>query len=545
MSRRARTSVFALLAYAALSFLYFGLRVLPHPGRELVGFGRDPQIFVWAIGWWPHAIAHGENPFVTHALFAPDGVNLAWTTSIPGVSLPLAPVTALFGPVVAYDVAAVLLPALAAWTAFLLCRHLTARTWPSLVGGYLFGFSAYMFGQELGHVHMTSVFLVPAVALVILRFVEGGLGPRGLVIRLGLLLALQVYLSTEVFFTVSVALAAALGLAAWLVHDVRPRLRALRAPLAGAYALALVLAAPLLAFAATGFERRSINLPEDFSADLLNVVVPTRLVAAGAVWAPGIAARFPGNDAERGAYLGLPLLAIVVLFAVRSRRRPGVRFLLASLGLAWFGSLGTALWVAGHRVVPLPWDALAWLPGFDNVLPSRLAMFASLAAAVAVALWAAEAHPRLAVALPALAVLALVPRLDIPVWSTAPARPAFFAQDEYRLCLWPSDNVLVVPFGAAGDSMLWQAESGYAFRLAGGYVRPTPPPSYLRYSAIANLHFGGQVPPPHDLETFMRDKRVTKVVVADADAAAWAPSLTWLGRPTEVGGMAVYPGCGA
>lgn len=543
MPRRAWSSAPVLLGYAGLSFLYFGVRVLPHPSRELVGLGRDPQIFVWAIGWWPHAIAHGENPFVTHALFAPDGVNLAWTTSIPGIALPLVPVTALFGPVVAYDVAAVLLPALAAWTAFLLCRHLTGRTWPSLVGGYLFGFSAYMLGQELGHVHMTSVFLVPAVALVVLRFVEGSLDPRGLVWRLGLLLALQVYLSTEVFFTVTVALAVALALGAWLVRDVRPRLRALWAPLAGAYALALVLAGPLLAFAVTGFERRSINLPKDFSADLLNVVVPTRLVAAGAVWAPGIAARFPGNDAERGAYLGLPLLAIVVLFALRNRRRPGARFLVVSLALAWFASLGTALWVAGRRIVPLPWDALAWLPGFDNVLPSRLAMFASLAAAVAAALWAAETRSRLAVALAAFAVLALVPRLDIPVWSTTPARPAFFAQDEYRLCLRPSDNVLVVPFGGAGDSMVWQAESGYAFRMAGGYVRPTPPSSYLRYPAIWNLHFGGQVPSAHDLEAFMRGKRVTKVVVAAADAAAWAPSLAWFGKPTEVGGMAVYPGC--
>ena len=79
-----RSSIAALLAYVAVSFAYFGVRVLPHPGRALLGTGRDPQIFVWAFAWWPHAILHGENPFVTHAVWAPDGVNLAWTTTRSG-----------------------------------------------------------------------------------------------------------------------------------------------------------------------------------------------------------------------------------------------------------------------------------------------------------------------------------------------------------------------------------------------------------------------------------------------------------------------------
>ena len=52
-----------------------------------------------------------------------------------GLAVVLAPVTLLFGPVVAYNLAAVLLPALAAWTAFLLCQHVTGTFWPSVAGG--------------------------------------------------------------------------------------------------------------------------------------------------------------------------------------------------------------------------------------------------------------------------------------------------------------------------------------------------------------------------------------------------------------------------
>jgi hypothetical protein len=32
---------------------------------------------MWALSWWPHAISHGINPFVTHYLWSPTGVNVA------------------------------------------------------------------------------------------------------------------------------------------------------------------------------------------------------------------------------------------------------------------------------------------------------------------------------------------------------------------------------------------------------------------------------------------------------------------------------------
>src|SRR6185437_208372 len=105
--------------------------------------------------WWPHALAHGLNPFHASSIWAPQGLDLAWTATAPGMALLFAPLTIAAGPVVSYNVAAILLPALAAWTAFLLCRHVTRSLWASLVGGYLFGFSSYMIGQLEGHMHMT------------------------------------------------------------------------------------------------------------------------------------------------------------------------------------------------------------------------------------------------------------------------------------------------------------------------------------------------------------------------------------------------------
>ena len=69
--------------YLLVAFLFLGIPVLDHPERDFVGgLFTDPQIFIWSFAWWPHAILHGINPIFTHAIWAPDGFNLAWATSV-------------------------------------------------------------------------------------------------------------------------------------------------------------------------------------------------------------------------------------------------------------------------------------------------------------------------------------------------------------------------------------------------------------------------------------------------------------------------------
>jgi hypothetical protein len=541
-----RRNAAVLGGYVALAFLYFGVRLLPHPGRYLLGYGADPDIFVWNFAWWPHALLHGQNPIVSHAVWAPDGINLAWVTSVPGLALLFAPVTLAFGPAVAYNLAAMLMPALAAFTAFLLCRHLTRAFWPSVAGGYLFGFSSYMLGQLLGHMHMTAVFLVPLVALAVVRFVQGELGPRGLAWRLGLLLALQFSFSTELYFTVTFALVVTALLAYAVVPAARARLRALPVPVLGGYALSAVLVSPLLWYALTDFETGTVNSPKPYSADVLNLVVPTRLVSVGNGLAAGLVERFPGNDAERGAYLGVPMLIVLAWFLWRRRRTPAGRLLGLALALGFALELGTALWIGGHRVVTLPWELVARLPLFNNVLPVRFSLFVSLAAAVAVALWAASRDvPRWArLVLPLAAVLSLVPTLRQADWKLHPNRPAFFAQPTLLAdCVPKGENVLVFPFGAREHAMLWQAESGFRYRMAEGYLRPDTPPGF-DYPAVRKLNQGEQDPTLAEILELARDKGVGRILSLEAYQH---PSAKQLMRrfPTQViGGVIVAPACG-
>jgi hypothetical protein len=543
--RRTPAWLAALGAYLLVAFFYLAIPVVTHPGRDLIGYGRparDPDLFVWMLAWWPHAVLHGTNPIVTHAVWWPQGTNLAWDTSIPGLALLAAPVTLLGGPVVAYNTLVVVLPALAAWTAYLLCRHVTHRFWPSVAAGYLFGFSPYVLGQTEGHPHMSAVFLVPLIALVLVRHVEGTLTGARFVAALALLLAFQISFSTELAYTVTLAIAVSLAVAAIVVRASRPRLRLMLPPLLHAYAVAALLTSPLLVYALLHLQRGAIHPPEAFPADLLNLVIPTRLTALGWSWTTSVSAHFAGNSAERGAYLGLASLAILGWFAWSFRRVATARFLLTLLAIGVVVELGVRLEVAGQGTIPLPWRLVSGLPLFDNVLPVRISMFVALAASVCVALWASsERIPRSArLVLTALAVASVVPSLWLGAWREHPSRPAFFAQRIYRTCFAPHARVLVLPFPNRSDAMLWQAEAGFAFDMADGYVNSVVPDGVPEPTFIHHLERGGLPASPQELLAWARRQGVTNIVVAGRDSTAWARLLEPALRPQRVGGVYVF-----
>jgi len=542
--------IVALAGYCLISFLYFGLRLLVEPGQHYIGVSDDPQIPIWSFAWWPHAVFHGINPFVAHVIWSPPGVDLAWANTLPPVALALSPVTWAAGPVAAYNVAAIILPALSAWTAFLLCRHLTHRLWPSLLGGYLFGFSSYVLGHLAGQPQLTAVFCLPLVALFVLRFVEGGLSGKGLALRLGLVLGLQFYLALEVAFSVTLALVCALVLAVLFVPDRRRRVVAALRPILAAYGIAVVIAAPLVYYALTNLRRTGFTPPQDYVADLLNFVLPSHVEAAGAGWTQAL--HYAANDTEQGAFLG-PLLVLVWLFAWQRRRRPGSRFLVACFVLAAYASLGPKLIVAGHSLIPLPTvfghDSVTLpvvgtksLSIFNNTLPARFAVYTSLTAAVAAAVWTASRRGgALTWALPAASVLLLFP--NPTTWTTRYSIPAFFTSARYRPCLPAGANVLPEPVGSGGESNLWQVADAFRFRMAGGRLQTSPPSVFLHPPATAQISVG--YPPVRNqaqlLRAYARRWGVTDAIVDPRQASIWTPALDRIATPHELGGIILYP----
>jgi hypothetical protein len=533
------------LAYLAVAFVYFGERIVAHPGRLLIGYGRDPEIFVWSFAWWLHALETWQNPFYSHAIYAPVGVNLAWATTVPGLALLFAPVTAVFGPDVSYNVAALLVPAVSAFTAYLLCRHLTRSTFAALVGGYLFGFSSYMLGQEQGHLHMTSVFLVPLIALATIRYLQGELEGRGLAWRLGVLFGLQVWLSTEIVVTAALALLVALALAYPLLPATRTRIRRLWRPLLGAVGIAALVAAPLLYYLVTGFQSGSINTPSVFDGDLLNFLLPTQFVWAGGSTFLSTSEHFRGNNAEAGAYLGIPTLLIIVLYALRARRSAIVRYLLAVLAAAAILTLGTGLVVKGRLEFWLPWHAVAGLPVLDNVLPSRFALYTSLAAALIVALWTCSRRGVLHWVLPLLAVAALVPDLSRAYYVLHPERWPFFTDGIYKSCIAKNENVAIFPFGERDSSTLWQAETGFWFRMPEGYLAPSPPAADINHDPLIQMEtYTYYNPTPAQIIAFVHRERVDRIVSVIIYPPPTGEQMHAFGALQGLGGVYIAPACG-
>jgi hypothetical protein len=539
--------VAAFLVYLVGAGVLFGHPLLHDGERDClcVANTTDAGVYVWAFWWWPHALLHGLNPFYTHLLYAQQGIDLAHGALVPGAALLLSPVTAVAGPLFAFNLAMFLSPVLAAFFAFLLCRRVTGAFWPSLVAGWLFGFSTYMLGQLVGHLNLTLVFLVPAIVHLVLRALSEELGRRTFIVLLALALILQFSFSIEVFASLTLFGAAALVLA-YALGDApaRERLRGLLVPMALAYGAALIIVSPYLYYALKPGGVPVLAWRSDrFSNDLLSFVVPDVHTAVAGRSFLSTTAKFTAGNVEGGAYLGVPLLAMVVLAAVAGWRSRAVRRMVAMLLRVANCSLGGRLAIAGPTGVPLPWALVHKLPALGLMLPARFIVYGALIASILAACLLARARLRpVAWILAALAIVSLWPAVGDDFWRSRPAIPTFFRTSAYKQAIKPADTVLVLPVGLAGQSMLWHAEAHLGFTMASGYVTaPEAPDPYKRFAAYPMLTYFAPVPHPVQAAArFLATEHVTLVVLDQASASAgpWVPWLERLGwRPTTFAGV--------
>ena len=542
-----------LVFYAAVSFGYFGWELLPHPGRTLLGTTQDPTIFMWSFAWWPHALLSLESPFHTYALYAPQGINLAWTTSVPGLAIPFAPLTLLFGPALSYNVAAVLLPALAAWTTYLLCLHLTRSLWASLVGGYLFGFSTYMVGQQMeGHLHLTGVFPVPLIALLVLRRIEGTIAPRRFMLGIGALVAFQLYVSTEVVLLATAMLVLIVGVTLLLDRGRRAVLMTVVRETLGGYLIAAVLAAPLAAFVIAGRPSGSFTASRFSGTDVLNLLLPTTANAlAGNLFA---SERAHFNPSEAALYVGAPTLVLLGVWLWRGRRVPAIRAVAIALVVAIVLAFGNHLRVNGNKLFELPGALGPHLPLVENLHLPRFGMFLALAGAVAVAAWTARSRGRVfsrPYVVPVLAIAFIVPSVSKADFSTPHKRVAFFSDGGYRSCI-SGETVAVFPFGFLGDSMVWQSEAGFRFDLAEGYMYPlvgADAPTITRFAddtTVKALTYPDEAwfPTPQRLLAFAAEHGVDRFIVTEPALNPTATEMRAFGRVERRDGVLIAPACG-
>ncbi len=542
----------ALVLYVGASLL-IERQVIVHLGSVCACDGTsDSTQYIWALVWFPHAILHGLNPLYSHAIWTPGGLNLAGATAVPAAAIAAWPITALAGPVAAYNVLSILSPVAGAFSAYRLCHYVTRSPWASVLAGFLYGFSTYEFATMQEHLHLVFTFCPPLAVLLVLKRLDHAISARRFIVLMAVVLSLQMLLSTEILFTMTclgvVVLAAAATFAA---RSERSAIFELLPALAGAYLATAVICSWFL-YAAARAPAFAQGWGTRFPADAVSFFVPSAITRLGGYSFLSVTSAFRGSLTESGTYLGLPLILIVAIFLITRWRARAAKVIAATLVVSLVWSLGDSLYIAGHQTITVPWALLNSLPLLDLLIPERIALYTALGCAIVAALWlsSSEAGTRRRWALALLAVVFIVPTADAatnrgrtPVLDAPWSAPAFFSSGTYKRYLHRDEIVLPLPWGRSGNSLLWQAQADMYFRLASGYFGP-PPPSYWREQPIVyELKFNYPGPgAPRGLRRFLAQHQVADVIVEQARAGPWPRLLMQAGlrRAVAAGGVFVY-----
>ena len=415
------------------------------------------------------------------------------------------------------------------------------------MGGYIFGFSPYMLGHMQGHLDLMLIFPIPAAVHLTLRLIDGRMGPRTYVVSMAALLTMLFLSQPELTLTFVILGAMTFALGWWLAPASRARIVRAMPLVLVAGAVALLVTSVFVYYALTGDVTPGFfnGFGDTYVADGLGFVVPTPVIRLGRNWFAEVAAAFAGGTPENGVYVGVVLALVVARYAITRWGRPVTRVLLVALAVIVVLMLGEYLHVDGHPTVPLPWKWIDGLPLFDRMAPVRLGVYMFLIVAVVVSMWLGQSRPgRWGAAkwiVAALGLATLLPNMASGLWYTVPPNHRFFTTNLYRSVLRPNEIALVLPFATQSDSMLWQAETGFRFRMADGYLGALLPGAYAAELGSPPMSTYGVKPDPAVLRHFLAARGVSTVLLEAEDPQQWPPALAALGlHPRLVGGMLVY-----
>ena len=453
--------------------------------RAQVGDPEDVDLLAWFMRYAATAVGHGHLPaLVTTAMNAPRGINLMWNTSflLPGILM--APVTLLAGPQTSSTIVLTLGFAGSAASLFWVLRRWGVSSTAAALGGAVYGFSPAVLDSAIGHYQLQFAVLPPLIIDAALRIVTGRGTPVRTGVWLGLLTAAQLFTGEELLGLTAVAgLLLVAVLAASHPRAVRDRARDIAFGLVTGTAVALVICgyALWIQFHGPLTEHGSWEPLGSFTSHLSAFVTPPGTLLLHAPASAAAAASGPGFLPEYLAYLGWPLLAVLIFAAIRYWRHPEVRVAAVTWAVLELFSLGSdSRTFLGFRCPGglLPWHWLQGLPLLGNILPDRFAVVADGAAAAVLAFsldlarsaapegsgWARRNWPF------AVAVLALLPLIPLPM-QAGPAAPVPVGWQAAFARLGPDARVLVVPvpYSYVPEAMRWQADTGEPASLMGGW----------------------------------------------------------------------------
>jgi hypothetical protein len=546
--RRPRLADLAVLFGYLMMALYITERMWRHLSRYRLPDNANDQIqFQYFLEYAARIFTHGQYPFFTHQLNAPDGVNLMANTATLGLHIPLVPVTLLFGPAVSFAAMITfgLAGTAAAWY-WLFSRHAFRSRLAAFVAGGFCGFAPGMVSQANGHPNIATQILLPLILWWGIRLRQPGQTVRNGVV-LGLLCVYQAFINEEVLFVAAVSVALFVGV--WALHHRAEAREALPRFLRG-LGVAVAVAAVLLAYplyvqffgpqAYHGLPR----LIDYYGTDLRAFTEFSRESFAGY---PGPAKAVSQNASEENAFFGWPLLVLGTVLAVVFWRNVIVRAAVVTGVVLALLSLGPQLVYRQQPIgVPGPYWLLGHLPLFDSVVTGRLVLVLIPVIALLLGLWVdrvmCDLHGDHA-ASGRLVALGLVVAALLPVAPTPlpivfrPPTPVFFTSGEWRSYVPAGRSVVTVPLTSldkAIEGMQWADDAHIDFALAGGYFLGPDPRTPNR-----RAQFGPPLRPTAALwRKVALDGETVRVGATDrvnarADLRYWKAAIVVLGDRTR------------
>jgi hypothetical protein len=459
----------------------------------------DPLQSTWFLSVTPYSLIHLQNPFLTNVIDYPLGANMMANTFMPLVGFLATPLMVAVGPTASFNVLIAVAFAGSATAALFVFRRWTSWTGAAYIGALFYGFSPYMVAQGASHPDLLLVPLPPLILLLLDEIVVRQKRSRTLLgLLLGLAMTAQFLVSQEV--TASVLVMAVIGTLVVCFmrrREVMRRVGFATRSLAVAVVTFLVVGSYPLWVYLFGPERvtapvqsqAALNL---LSNDLISVVIPSALQRISPSGLQEITNRIApagiltGDD---GAYIGVPLLLVLIVLAVKFWRRNGmIRFATVMSVAALVLSFGPVLIVNGRNTgIPLPFRVVEGLPFLSSVIASRFTLYVGLFVGLLLAVGldqlrssgifrvrSIRARTTIVMATGVVGLVFALPAFPYP--SGATAVPPFFASNEVSQI--PLNGVLLtypIPAFPYVQPMNWQAVDGLRYKLIGGYIRTGTP----------------------------------------------------------------------
>ena len=394
---------------------------------------RDGLIMIWNIWWTNKAVTDlHQSPWFTTYLYYPTGVSLLLHTLCPFngfLGVLLLPLLSL---VQTYNFIIVFSYVVGGLTAFWLTLYVSRAWWPSIVGGFVFSFSNYHFAHTLGHLNLVALEWLP---LFLLCWYALLLRPR-LWLALAAAATLFAVVLCDYYYFFYCVLAAVVVFVWRAVRAGRPFLLLRKPHLVSlsVFAVAVLASSGVMimkVIAATRYDTYEGHAAAEFSADLLSPFVYGAIHRFSHL-TEGYWRALPGNIGETSVYVGLSVIALIVVVWLRRRRLEIPSLSLWYILLLFFlvCSFGPRLQVWGRVVpyVPMPYQLLELVFPYIELsgVPSRMNVMVMLAAGVIAAvgldvLWRAGGRARwVVVGLVALIFVEFLPfkmrpyRIDTP-----------------------------------------------------------------------------------------------------------------------------------